>query len=228
MQCLPFAWKRTALLVALLSLLCWFLCHILFSTLSLLILFDFDDHYPCTCLLTIFQSEVFFLSGYKFFNIFPITKYGLGFFPFILTGFGDRFYQQSIYNRSEVLWFLRWGHKRLHNFCLVLLERPSLCMIPLEILSLQILLFGIQPPMLWKSSKPLGEIRCKYSGWLSLPVAPAQVPDTWVKKLPDDSRLQWSKLPSTIHQSQARVPDIMEQRQAIVTVSCLNSWPTES
>lgn len=72
----------------------------------------------------------------QFFVIPPRKKYGPGSFPFNLAGVGDCFYQPSTY-RSEALWFLRWGHKRLHNFCLVLLEHPPLCMFALGVLHLQ-------------------------------------------------------------------------------------------
>lgn len=155
------------------------------------------------------NSEVFFLSGYKFFNIFPIMKYGLGSFRFNLTGFGDCFYQRNTYNRSEVLWFLRWGRKRPHIFCLVLLECPCLCMFTLEILGLQTLLFGIQLPTLWKAlshmERPDVSTLVDLAFQSSLPRC-----QTHEWRNPGDSRLQWSKLPPTIHQSQARVPDITE------------------
>lgn len=151
----------------------------------------------------------FFLSGYKFFNIFPIMKYGLGSFRFNLTGFGDCFYQRNTYNRSEVLWFLRWGRKRPHIFCLVLLECPCLCMFTLEILGLQTLLFGIQLPTLWKAlshmERPDVSTLVDLAFQSSLPRC-----QTHEWRNPGDSRLQWSKLPPTIHQSQARVPDITE------------------
>lgn len=105
------------------------------------------------------------------------------------------------------------GHKELCSFCLVLLEHLRSGSAPSPGTS--------QNPttMLWGSpshmERPHVGPQYTVPAEPSLGVTPAQEPDIWVKKFPNDCSPQVDA-----------TPDIIKQRQAIIlTLPCPHTWP---
>lgn len=83
-----------------------------------------------------------------------------------------------------------------------------------------LMLRALQQP---RSKKPMSLERPGVGALVDSPLShPSQKTVMWIKELPGDSSPQPPESPL------AKVPNIVQQRQAIPTVPCLNFWPTKS